>query len=74
MVLVVLVLVVSKEFLVVLADLVVGVGLVRLLVHFQVVRADLLFVPILANSVLHNLPIGSSPAVLLPLLVANQVP
>ncbi len=49
------VLVVSKEFQVVL---VVGADLAHLLAHFQVVRADLLSVPMLANFVLHNLPIG----------------
>ncbi len=58
MVLVVPVLAVSVGFLVVLVVPAVGADLVHLPANFQVVRADLLSVPMLANSVLHNLPIG----------------
>ncbi len=56
--LVVLIPVVSKGFLVALVVLVVGADLVHLPADFQVTRADLLFVPMTANSVLHDLPIG----------------
>ncbi len=74
--LVVLVLMVSMGFLVALVDPVVGVDSVHLPANFQVARADLLLVPITANSVLHNLPIGWSPVALLPLpmLAASQAP
>ncbi len=70
---VLVVLVVSKGFQVVL---VVGADLVHLPANFQVARADLLYVQVMANFVLHNLPIKLSPVALsyLPMLAASQAP
>ncbi len=55
---VLVVLVISMGYQVALAVLVVWADLVHLLVHFQVAMADLRSVPMLANFVPHNLPIG----------------
>ncbi len=51
-------------------------GFGHLPANFQVARADLLHAQVLANVVLHNLPIGRSPVLLsyLPMLAANQAP
>ncbi len=72
-------LVASKEYqvaLVVVLVVVVDSDLRFLILRDPVAKADHLYVPILANVVHHNLPIGSSLAVpvLLPMAVAIPVP